>query len=72
MSDVLKIDVVTLFPQMLNGFLQESMMKRATEAGLAILPVTGVTLPFLSFGGSSMVVTLGAMGVLMNVARQGH
>ena len=41
-------------------------------AVMAILPVTGVTLPFLSFGGSSMVVTLGAMGVLMNVARQGH
>jgi len=34
MSDVLKIDVVTIFPQMLNGFLQESMMKRAAEAGL--------------------------------------
>jgi cell division protein FtsW (lipid II flippase) len=32
----------------------------------------GVTLPFLSFGGSSMVMTLGAMGVLMNVARQGN
>lgn len=34
MSDALKIDVVTLFPQMLNGFLQESMMKRAAAAGL--------------------------------------
>jgi tRNA (guanine37-N1)-methyltransferase len=34
MNDVLKIDVVTLFPQMLDGFLQESMMKRAAQAGL--------------------------------------
>ena len=34
MNDVLKIDVVTIFPQMLTGFLQESMMKRASEAGL--------------------------------------
>ncbi len=34
MSEVLKIDVVTIFPQMLNGFLQESMMKRASDAGL--------------------------------------
>jgi tRNA (guanine37-N1)-methyltransferase len=33
-SGVLKIDVITLFPQMLNGFLQESMMKRAAAAGL--------------------------------------
>lgn len=34
MGVVLKIDVVTLFPQMLDGFLQESMMKRAAAAGL--------------------------------------
>ena len=34
MNEALKIDVVTIFPQMLNGFLQESMMKRASEAGL--------------------------------------
>lgn len=34
MHEVLKIDVITIFPQMLNGFLQESMMKRASEAGL--------------------------------------
>jgi tRNA (guanine37-N1)-methyltransferase len=34
MNEVLKIDVITIFPQMLNGFLQESMMKRAAAAGL--------------------------------------
>ena len=34
MNNILKIDVITIFPQMLNGFLQESMMKRAAEAGL--------------------------------------
>jgi tRNA (guanine37-N1)-methyltransferase len=34
MSPVLKVDVVTLFPQMLDGFLGESMMKRAGDAGL--------------------------------------
>jgi tRNA (guanine37-N1)-methyltransferase len=34
MNETLKIDIISLFPQMLNGFLQESMMKRATAAGL--------------------------------------
>lgn len=34
MSKVLKIDVITLFPGMLRGFLEESMMKRAVAAGL--------------------------------------
>ncbi|HEY5652907.1 MAG TPA: tRNA (guanosine(37)-N1)-methyltransferase TrmD [Pontiella sp.] len=34
MSEVLRIDVVTLFPGMLKGFLEESIMKRASEAGL--------------------------------------
>jgi tRNA (guanine37-N1)-methyltransferase len=34
MDQVLKVDVVTLFPGMLAGFLEESMMKRAAAAGL--------------------------------------
>jgi cell division protein FtsW len=36
----------------------------------SILPVTGVPLPFVSFGGSSLVVTMAATGILLNVARQ--
>lgn len=37
-----------------------------------VVPVVGVTLPFLSFGGTSLVVTLAAVGVLLNIARQGR
>ena len=34
-----------------------------------LLPITGVPLPLLSYGGSSLVVTLGAIGILVNIAR---
>ena len=34
-----------------------------------LLPITGVPLPLLSYGGSSLVVTLGAIGILINIAR---
>lgn len=37
-------------------------------AVVAVLPITGVPLPFVSFGGSSLVVTLVAAGILANIA----
>ena len=36
---------------------------------VAVFPVVGITLPLLSFGGSSLVATMAAMGLLLNVAR---
>ena len=36
---------------------------------LGILPVTGLTFPFLSNGGSSLLVTLAMIGVLLNVSK---
>jgi len=38
---------------------------------VAIMPVTGITLPFFSYGGSSMSTSLVAAGLLLNVARRG-
>ncbi len=39
-------------------------------AVVGLLPVTGVPLPFVSFGGSSLVVEMFAAGVLGNIARR--
>lgn len=36
----------------------------------ASLPTTGIPLPFLSFGGTSLLTTLFAMGLVLNVSRQ--
>ena len=36
---------------------------------VGLIPVTGVTLPFLSYGGSSLLVTLFNMGILLNISR---
>jgi len=36
---------------------------------LNIFPVTGVPLPFISYGGCSLLVTLSAMGILLNISR---
>ena len=45
----------------------QTLVNLGTVTGL--LPVTGVPLPLVSFGGSSLVVTLAAIGILVNIGR---
>lgn len=36
---------------------------------LGLLPVTGITLPFMSYGGSSLLVSFASLGIMQNIAR---
>ncbi|KKW36982.1 MAG: Stage V sporulation protein E [Candidatus Giovannonibacteria bacterium GW2011_GWA2_53_7] len=36
---------------------------------VALLPITGVPLPFVSYGGTSLAVSLAALGVVLNISR---
>ena len=36
---------------------------------VGIIPVTGVTLPFLSYGGSSLLISMSSIGILLNISR---
>ena len=63
-----------LFGQLLSSgitiwVLLQAVINMAVSCGL--LPTKGLPLPFISFGGSSMVITMAAVGILLNVSAQG-
>lgn len=37
---------------------------------VGLIPVTGVTLPFLSYGGSSLLVSMLSIGIILNISKQ--
>ena len=46
----------------------QALMNLMVVVGL--IPVTGVTLPFLSYGGSSLLISMVSMGILLNISRK--
>ena len=36
---------------------------------IGLIPVTGVTLPFISYGGSSLVISMFMMGIIVNIMK---
>ncbi|MBL7021707.1 putative lipid II flippase FtsW [Patescibacteria group bacterium] len=48
-------------------FVIQAMINLGAMVGL--LPLTGITLPFISYGGSSLAISLFAVGLLLNISR---
>jgi len=48
----------------------QAIINVAAVMGLA--PLTGIPLPFLSYGGSSLIVLLASVGILLNIAQRGN
>ena len=60
------------FSKLLAAGLTSLIMAQAALnlfAVLGLAPLTGVPLPFVSYGGTSLVITLAAAGLILNVAR---
>ena len=49
------------------GLIFQTVLNLSVVIGL--VPVTGVTLPFLSYGGSSLIITMISIGIILNVSR---
>jgi cell division protein FtsW len=63
-----------IYSKLLAGGLTSLILCQATlnvYAVLGLAPLTGVPLPFISSGSTSLIVLLGAMGLLLNVASGG-
>jgi cell division protein FtsW len=61
------------YSKLLAAGLTSLILSQATVnvfAVLGVLPLTGVPLPFISYGNSSLIMLLAAMGLLCNIAQQ--
>lgn len=52
------------------GLAFQTLLNLMVVVGL--IPVTGVTLPFLSYGGSSLLISLTSIGILLNIGKSNN
>ena len=52
------------------GLAFQTLLNLMVVVGL--IPVTGVTLPFLSYGGSSLLITMLSMSILLNISKYNY
>lgn len=53
----------------ISWFIIQALVNIGSMVGL--LPMTGVPLPFISYGGTALVVSMAAIGVVLNVSKYG-
>lgn len=53
---------------MIFQMIFQAIMNLMVVVGL--IPVTGVTLPFISYGGSSLLISMVSVGILLNISRK--
>lgn len=56
------------------GILVWLVLQAVVNVGtvVGVMPITGVPLPFVSFGGTSLIMGMAAVGILLNIGRQGR
>ena len=50
-----------------TGIMSQAFINMAAISGL--MPLTGIPLPFISYGGTSLAITLASVGILLNISR---
>lgn len=63
------------FGKLLAGSITSFLMIQVIinlAAQTALIPLTGVPLPFISYGGSALIVNLCSIGILLNISKQGR
>ncbi|MFI3261045.1 MAG: putative lipid II flippase FtsW [bacterium] len=61
-----------LFAKYLSFGIGSSLLVQATlnlSVVTGLLPITGITLPFISYGGSSLLISFAMIGIVLNISR---